>query len=105
MRQQIFFVSLILPKRHHLLVLQSIDSTKRQTTINCNKTGWILEKKPGRCLTTVIAVGDQMIFGVQEFYFAQIQSNLPKSNHFCPNLASILPKIILLGDAVASCTD
>jgi len=39
-----------------------------------------------------IAVNDWMFLGMQDFDFAQIQSNFPKSNHFCPNFASILPK-------------
>jgi len=60
-----------------------------------------------------------MALGMQDFDFAQIQSNLPKSNHFCPNFAqispqfcpnltkfaqmqSILPKKCLLGYATAS---
>jgi len=43
------------------------------------------------CLLS-IAVGYQMFSVMQDFDFAQIQSNLPKSNHFCPNYASILPK-------------
>jgi len=29
---------------------------------------------------------------VKGFEFAQIQSNLPKFNYFCPNATSILPK-------------
>jgi len=29
---------------------------------------------------------------MQDFDFAQIQSNLPKFDHFCPNFASVLPK-------------
>jgi len=40
-----------------------------------------------------------MFLGMQDFDFAQIQSNLPKSItfaqlslQFCPNFASILPK-------------
>jgi len=40
-----------------------------------------------------------MYLGMQDFNFAQIQSNLPKSDHFCPNFikfflkfASTLPK-------------
>jgi len=32
------------------------------------------------------------VFGMQSFDFIQIKSNLPKSNHFCPNFALILPK-------------
>jgi len=31
-------------------------------------------------------VGDRMFLGMQDFDFAQILSNLPESNHFCPNL-------------------
>jgi len=36
-----------------------------------------------------------MYLGMQDFDFAQIQSNLPKSNQFCLNFASILPKFRL----------
>jgi len=36
-----------------------------------------------------------MFLGMQDFDFAQVQSNLYKSNHFCPNFASILPKFRL----------
>jgi len=44
----------------------------------------------------IIAVGDRMFLRKQDFDFAQIQLNLPKSNHFCPNyFASILPKFRL----------
>jgi len=39
-----------------------------------------------------IAVEDRIILRMQDIVFAQIQSNLSKSNHFCPNLTSILPK-------------
>jgi len=39
-----------------------------------------------------IALGDPMFLGMQDFDFFQIESNFPKSNHFCPNTASILPK-------------
>jgi len=62
--------------------------------------------------STIIAVEDRMFFRIQDFDFAEIQSNLPKSNHFCPNFSSILTKFrpnltkfnhllkqILLGDA------
>jgi len=30
---------------------------------------------------------DRMILGMQDFDFAQIESDLPKSNRFCPNFA------------------
>jgi len=43
-----------------------------------------------------IAVGDGLFLGMQDFDFAQIQSNLSKSNHFCLNFASILPKFHLM---------
>jgi len=33
-----------------------------------------------------------MFLGIQDFDFAYIQSNLPKTNQFYPNFASILPK-------------
>jgi len=33
-----------------------------------------------------------MFLGMQDFDLAQIQSNLPKSNHFFPNFSSILAK-------------
>jgi len=33
-----------------------------------------------------------MFLGMQDFDFAQIQSNLTKSNCFCPNFASIVPE-------------
>jgi len=36
-----------------------------------------------------------MFLEMQGFDFAQIQSNFPKSNHFCPNFASILLKFCL----------
>jgi len=42
-----------------------------------------------------MVVEDEIFLGVQEFDFAQIQSNLFKSNNFCPNFASILPKFRL----------
>jgi len=32
---------------------------------------------------------------MQDFDFGQILSNLPKSNHFCPNFGSILLKFCL----------
>jgi len=32
---------------------------------------------------------------MQDFDFSKIQSNLPKSNHFCLNFTSILPKFRL----------
>jgi len=32
-----------------------------------------------------------MFLGMQDFVFAQIQSNLPKSNHFCLSFSSISP--------------
>jgi len=40
----------------------------------------------------LIAVGDRMFLGMRDFDFAQTQSNVPKSNHFCLNFASILPQ-------------
>jgi len=43
----------------------------------------------------VIAVGDQMFLAMQDFDFVQTVSNLPKSNQFCTNFASILPKFRL----------
>jgi len=50
-----------------------------------------------------------MFLGKQDFDFAQIKLNLPKSNHFFRNLSSNLPKFrlnfaqkILLRDAAAS---
>jgi len=55
-----------------------------------------------------IVVRNRMFLGMQDFDFAQIQSNLPKSHHFCLNFASILPKSnqytqkSLLGNAAAS---
>jgi len=33
---------------------------------------------------------------MQDFDFAQIQSNFPKSKYFCPNFTSILPKFALI---------
>jgi len=36
-----------------------------------------------------------MFFLIQDFAFAQNKSNLPKSNHFCPNFASILSNFCL----------
>jgi len=36
-------------------------------------------------LTLTIDVGDRMFLGKQEFDFAQVESNLSKFNHFCPN--------------------
>jgi len=39
--------------------------------------------------------GDRIFLGMQDFDFAQIISNLPKFNHFCPNFASILLKFHL----------
>jgi len=46
-------------------------------------------------LVVTIAVGERMFLGVQDFEFIQIQSNLPKSNYFSPNFASILLKFCL----------
>jgi len=40
----------------------------------------------------LIAREDQMFLGMQEFDFAQIQSNLPKSHSVCPNFAQSLSK-------------
>jgi len=40
-------------------------------------------------LILLISVGDRMFLEMQDFDFVQIQSNLPKSNHFCPNFAEI----------------
>jgi len=32
-----------------------------------------------------MTLGDGMVLGMQDFDFAQVHSNLPKSNHFRPN--------------------
>jgi len=40
-------------------------------------------------------IGNRMFLGMQYFDFVQIQSNLPKSNHFCPNFSSVLSKFFL----------
>jgi len=46
--------------------------------------------------TVGIIVGDEIFWRMQEFDFARIQSNLPKSNRFYPYFASILPKSYLI---------
>jgi len=38
------------------------------------------------------AEGERKFLGMQDFDFAQIQPNLPKSDQFCPNFVLILFK-------------
>jgi len=52
------------------------------------KLGFPNDYKAQWCTNTVIAVGDRMILGMQDFDFA-------KSIHSCPNFASIFPKPLI----------
>jgi len=58
-------------------------------TSACKTVNYFISMSYGQL---VIAVRDRMFLGVQDFDFAPIYSNLPKSNHFFPNSTSILPK-------------
>jgi len=42
-----------------------------------------------------LSLGDRMFLRIQDFDFAQIESNLPKSNYVCPNLPQFCPNLLI----------